>query len=262
MAHTLQVDYKDLAAFTNDPHFHEDEEFHIFQMLDMYWDSTKTQDKRPQFFLTEKIITHDLAESPAIVIYNSEENSHGIGLTYPAKTETKTLVVDIKSLDRGLLFDTRKEVVRILDYCRKYPIPRWDFITTLTLKRIDPRAGNNHTMVFIRLRKLVHYIPAVVFPHQEFMRQPGIKVEITTPTPSLLVDTIMNIDAIITSTEALSNVEAYIDGIQIGAPTTSTTPSWTYDTSSLTNTAHLLYIKAFDVDEKIGTSAVLFRVNN
>jgi hypothetical protein len=261
MGHILEVDYKDLTEFTNDPHIHLDEEYTVFKILNDYWDVNNTKGIRPQFFLTEKIITHDLSISPAILVYNSDEKSTGQGITYPSKSAVKTLTIDIKCLDRNMLFDTRDEVVRVLDYCRKYPIPHWDFVSTLSMKRDDPRPGNNHAYVYIRFRKLVEYIPAVVFPEEEALRQAGTKIEIISPTPSMHVGSLMSITAVVTSTQTITGVTAYIDNIQIGSAIVSNTPFWSYSTSTLTNTAHQLIVKA-ETTKQIGTDGVLFIVNN
>jgi hypothetical protein len=261
MAHTLKVDYKDEEAFTNDPHFHLDEEFGVFEILNQFWEENRTQGKRPQFFLTEKIITHDISVSPAIIVSNSDDATQGMGVTYPAKSAVKTLAINITSLDRGLLFDTRNEVVRILDYCRKYPIAHWDFTSKLDVRRLDPRPGNNHAFVYLRLRKLVEYIPAVIFPVEE---RPGLSlttVEITSPTPSMHVGAIITINAEADSSQDILGMEAFIDNIQIGETIVGNVATWEYPSINLTNTAHQLIVTASTVDQK-GTAGLLFVVDN
>jgi hypothetical protein len=57
------------------------------------------------------------------------------------------------------LIDVKDEVIRILRYCRKRPIPSWDFIYTITARRLDPRAGNYRYVIVAGIERLVRILP-------------------------------------------------------------------------------------------------------
>jgi PKD repeat protein len=157
--HSIQIDYADKKRYTNDPEYHADEESRILNLLQRYWLIDNTQNIKPYFYLTEKEITHDLSLAPAVIIYNVKDDSEGIGIGYPAKKREKVIAIEIFSMDRGLLYDTKEEINRIVDFCRKRPILGWDFMFRTLSKRAEPRAGNHHFIINITLHRLVEYIP-------------------------------------------------------------------------------------------------------
>lgn len=157
--HSIQIDYAEKKRYSNDPEYHADEESRILYLLQHYWEVDNTQTIKPYFYLTEKEITHDLSVAPAVIIYNIKDESEGIGIGYPAKKKEKVLAIEIFSMDRGLLYDTKEEIIRIVDFCRKRPILGWDFMYRTLSKRAEPRAGNYHFIINITLHRLVEYIP-------------------------------------------------------------------------------------------------------
>lgn len=157
--HAVQVDYSNLKRYTNDTPLHEDNEYYMLELLQSHWNIANTQNIAPTFFLTEKELTHDLSLSPAIVVYEVTDDSIGIGLGYTAQKARLTVNIDVFTLDRTQLIDVKDEVLRILRFCRKRPIPYWDFIYTMTARRLDPRAGNFRYVIVAGLERLVKILP-------------------------------------------------------------------------------------------------------
>jgi len=159
--HSVQVDYNQLKRYTNDTPLHEDNEYYMLDLLQANWEITNTQNIKPTFFLTEKEIAHDLSKSPAIVVYETTDESIGIGLGYTAQKSKLSINIDVFTLDRTMMIDAKDEVLRVLRFCRKRPIPGWDFIYTMTARRLDPRAGNYRYVIVAGLERLVRTLPEV-----------------------------------------------------------------------------------------------------
>jgi hypothetical protein len=159
--HAVQVDYSQLKRYTNDTPYHEDNESSMLQLLQDNWKIANTQNIKPTFYLTEKDITHDLSLSPAIVVYEVTDDDVGIGIGYTAQKSKLSVNIDVFTLDRTQVIDVKDEVVRILRFCRKRPIPGWDFIFTITARRLDPRAGNYRYVIVAGLERLVRTLPEV-----------------------------------------------------------------------------------------------------
>ena len=159
--HTVSLDLADMNRYSNDEPFHTDEEYNLLRLLETWWKVDYTQQIPPVFYLTDKKISHDLSLAPAIKVHEIGEETVGIGLGYIAKKKKLTMNIEIITLDRTLLFDTKDEVIRILDFCRKNPIPGWDFIYNVSIKRMDPRAGNYHIIIQVGLERLVEPIPGI-----------------------------------------------------------------------------------------------------
>jgi hypothetical protein len=153
------VDYGILKRYANDTPAHSDNESLMLQLLQNKWKIINTQNIKPTFFLTDKDIVHDLSLSPAVVVYETVDDSIGIGIGYTAQKSKLTINVDVFTLDRTQLVDVKDETVRILRFCRKRPIPGWDFIFTITARRLDPRAGNYRYVVVAGLERLVRPLP-------------------------------------------------------------------------------------------------------
>lgn len=166
--HVVQVGYSDLNRYTNDEPYHADNEYYLLKLLQDNWNKDNSQGITPVFYLTNKEITHDLSTAPAIKVFQNNEDSTAIGLGFIAKRMKLLMNIELITLDRTLLFDTKEEIVRILDFCRKRPIPEWDFIYTTNIKRMDPRAGNYHIMIQATIERLVKPIPGTtLFPAEQ-----------------------------------------------------------------------------------------------
>lgn len=160
--HYVAVDYIDQNRYTNDSPFHEDDEYYLLNLLETNWTITNTQNIKPVFYLTDKIISHDLSMSPAIKVYMANQDTTAIGLGFVAKRMRLLMNIEIISLDRSLMFDCKTEAERIVDFCRKNPIPGWDFVYTTNTKRMDPRPGNYHIVIQLTIERLVKPMPDVV----------------------------------------------------------------------------------------------------
>jgi hypothetical protein len=159
--HAVQLDYDQKNRYTNDTPFHEDNETMMMELLQDNWKIAHTQNIKPMFYVTDKDITHDLAVAPAIVVYEVTDDNIGIGIGYTAQKSKLSVNIDVFTLDRTQLIDTKDEVLRILRFCRKRPIPGWDFIYTMTARRLDPRAGNYRYVIVAGLERLVRILPEV-----------------------------------------------------------------------------------------------------
>lgn len=157
--HNIQVEWKDMNRYTNDEPYHTDDEYYMLYLLQNYWKTDNTQDISPRFYLTDKQISHDLASAPAIVVYQSNKDSIGLGISYPAERLKITMHIDVFTLDRTMLFDVGDEIKRILLFCRKRPMPEWDFIYTISERRLEPRAGNYRFMFVVEIYRLAKPIP-------------------------------------------------------------------------------------------------------
>jgi len=165
--HSVQLDYGDLKRYTNDEPIHEDNEYLMLQLLQENWKTENTQNIKPEFFLTEKALTHDLSISPAVVVYESTDDSMGIGIGYTAQKSRLAMNIDVFTLDRSMLIDVKDEVMRVLRFCRKRPIPGWDFIYTITARRLDPRAGNYRYIIVAGLERLVRILPEIKYGQED-----------------------------------------------------------------------------------------------
>jgi hypothetical protein len=165
--HAVQVGYSNLKRYSTDTPLHEDNEYYMLELLQNYWNTTNTQQIKPTFFLTEKALTHDLSLSPAIVVYESTDDSMGIGIGYTAQKSRLAINIDVFTLDRTMLIDVKDEVVRILRFCRKRPMPGWDFIYTITARRLDPRAGNYRYVIVVGLERLVRILPEIAYGEED-----------------------------------------------------------------------------------------------
>lgn len=180
--HTLSLRVDERKRYTNDPVYHDDVESQMIKLLETWWDTANTQSIKPRFYLTEKEITHDLADAPAIVLFEQQDATFPVGLGFVAERIEMPIVIEIFSLDRGMMYDTKDEVHRILNFCRKRPIEDWDFIKTTSNRRAEPRAGNYHFVTTATLIRLVKPIPYIRPPKEIINILPVVEV-----IPSLYV---------------------------------------------------------------------------
>lgn len=151
--HFVTIKQKNKTRYSNDEPFHEDTEYHLLRLLEKYWNAENTQGIKPKFFLTDKETTHDLSLSPAIKVMQGDMDQNFLGVSASAKEKQLAMRIELLTLDRTLMFDCTDEIVRILEFCRRRPIPGWDFVNMVAVRRMDPRAGNYNMVIQARLKR-------------------------------------------------------------------------------------------------------------